>query len=246
MLKFILEIFSPARPTPGAVTRPTDSLDLCCPYCGVKFEKPPTRSQKCPSCKSKIIRRKDQQGSIILLTDAAGAEYDTREAYLNAADLCGITRQQLIALEELTEKETGTKSTIKECFWGMANAALEKALKSRNHSKAADIYQQQALMFTREGGNSKPFWKNFYKERLCHDKMISRRITSAFADGQKELNVELLGIPDCEICKSKSGQLIKIDAAIKNPPLPIEGCPRERCAACYVLKRNEEDTWDAY
>lgn len=229
MLGFIKSLFKKNTSNDDALIK--TAQPICCPYCGVVFDDPPARSKKCPECKKKMVRRKEENGNIVLLTEEQGQSFDAVEAYFRSVDVIGIGRDKFIEFLKYAEKETKQTTNIREAYWSYVGNFTNSAIKAKNyHVVRTSYYEQSRILKDIEK-------RNFFgclSQAFLYDLMHHAEMASAF--GGVRSKVEICAYPRCRKAQTLAGKIYTIKEAIELAPLPPRDCDLGYCRCFYSYR----------
>ncbi len=210
------------------------SAPVGCPYCGTIINPPPARSRKCPHCRERIVvRTRRSDGVKLLLTEAAGKEFD-KQRKAEVARNEGIRRSQNIGASiedfERTEKELTGKwgfAPPRDVFWALANEAVLDAAKKGTAHHLSMVYWEMARLLYDEGNPRHP--------HIEMARRASRASIQAYAErGIGGGKVEVLATC-CQVCDVDNGREYTIAQAIEVLPIPHEACENNGWCRCTWL-----------
>lgn len=235
---------SPA-PTPAEPPQPVGSVavaHLRCPYCGVPFEKAPTRKRKCPACKGTVYVKytpTDPQKRIV--TEARAQEIEALwaarqtenriEVFFNTYDLDGSTRTKIeSALRERLRREP----TAQEVIEAGAEAALGRARATKDWHQQKMLHFERALWLFQAG-----------RPHLEEARQSRRAELRGIASEGLTTRVRVLG-GECAECAKLDGRVFTIEEALASLPIPCRACEtwdEGRGGWCRCLYQADLEGW---
>ncbi len=207
-----------------------------CPYCGVVLDPPPSRSRKCPDCRSDIAVRTDRgTGEKLYFTSDTVARFDAERAAVAARNKAmrriegmGLSEADYESkANELAEK-WGSRPQPSDVYWTLANEQVMQ-LGDPRHSgqEIAQIYWSMALVMREEGRGHEDFQRRSHHARLTHGQATVEEFGAGW------MAVVIAG-GCCDVCAEMDGRTYTFEQALEEMPLPPEGCTRGWCTCMWA------------
>ena len=107
--------------------------------------------------------------------------------------------------------------------WNELNNRLLAAMQQNDWLKMKTIYFEQALMLKSEGRDPFKFIEESVKSEVCHDQ-----------DHHIEQIEIITAMDSCSECKSFNGNLLTINEATEQHPVPVADCSKKPCRCSYI------------
>ncbi|NSW53281.1 MAG: hypothetical protein HPY85_12310 [Anaerolineae bacterium] len=182
-----------------------------CPYCGNCLNKEVKRKTKCPICGNSIFVRKKQ---LVTEFDALKSDWDFKELFR-------IKDEQIYKVKNELTTEFGSEPKFNDVAWHILNMLIVKY--KRNPTKLIDVFQEMAWILQKEGKDNSEFVISAHQIELKEIKDLGfQYVTILHANDQYV----------CEECRKMAAELIPIDIALKENPLPNR-CKNKYCRCGY-------------
>ena len=232
----------PPSAPPAPQVGPVPIQDLACPYCGVPFEKAPTRKRKCPACKGTVYVKytpTDPQKRIVTEVRAqeiealwAARQTENRiETFFNTYDLDGSTRTKI---ESALRERLAREPTAQEVIEAGAETALGRARATKDWHQQKMLHFERALWLFQAG---RPHLEEARQSRRAE-------LQGIVADGITK-RVRILG-GECAECAKLDGRVFTIEEAFATLPIPCPACEtwnEGRGGWCRCLYQPDPEGW---
>lgn len=206
-----------------------------CPYCGEKFDTPPTRGKKCPKCGKTFYVRVGNRlfASDLLKSDEVWASDCFRNMMNSGVDVAYATE-----LKNELKKKWKKEPSPQDIVWNICRFFPSP----KRHSNlemvdvAADLCYQLARYELSCGRDPKHVLEWYIRQNIqqCKAHMIAEKIDSEY--------IYVFSEYCCDVCKSRHGKKVRIEDALKKMPIPFKDCqnkvnPKDKyqfCASYYT------------
>lgn len=189
-----------------------------CPNCGTILTQVLTRTRKCLSCKETIyVRSKQTLYSQPYLTREQAHIVDA----LKDIEWRNVTIDLFKKESAKLSKEFGQKAGDGDTLWRVYHNLLGRYARVSEFDSVSWVYSAMASYLSQEGKDSKKLQAEAKRAYLMWIKQPSK---GSF--GQHDDVKVLIDVPDfeCVQCKKQAGKQLGVDVAIKEMPLPCDGC----------------------
>ena len=209
-----------------------------CPYCGVKFDTPPTRGKKCPKCsKTFYVRVGNRLFASDLLKDD---EVWASDCFRNMTN-SGVDVEYAVGLKNELKRKWKKEPSPRDMVWNICrffpspkrHNALEMV------DVAADLCYQLARYELACGRDPKQTLEWYINQNIqqCKAHMIAEKIDSEY--------IYVFSDYCCDVCRARHGKKIKIDDALNKMPIPFKDCQyKERPTDKYHFCRSYYSRFD--
>lgn len=191
-----------------------DGAQSHCPGCGGLLEKKPKRKTKCPHCGQYMRVRRGQlftEEQLSRMKEEGALEGFIYRWVALLSDF-GITREDLERKRETYAEGRERRASWRDAVWSLLNEAAVEAMKEGDPHDLKTVYRHQAAFAVEEGRDPKRLLAESHKWGLRIDQRL----------GFEE--VEIIGSDEgsCDACRAMSGQLLSIEDALEQLPIPTQ------------------------
>lgn len=210
----------------GTLRSPGDSA---CPSCGATFEKPLSKSRKCPECNAKIVvrtvdgeRRAYTKDQALLIHERKAILAEYRAAFRRVQNIGVGPARFLEKLDTL-----GRDFRPRDASWHLLNEAALDAMKSGDFHALQMAYRLQASQLKDEGRDPNDSLAHAHEASALNYKQ------QGLAEG---LRILACG---CDVCGEDNGREIRWSEFKRGQfgpvgPLPHRDCAKGFCACTYT------------
>lgn len=199
-----------------------------CPHCQGVLEKKPTRRNKCPHCGQYMRVRR---GQLLTEEEALRIDQEAKECAFIArwlTDLAsfGITQQDFDKNRDIASKKMGSAASSHNVIWGLLNEAAVRAMKAGEPQDLKMVYLLQANFVLEEGRDPRRLLAESHRWDLrAYQSLGVEKVEVTTAPGEYV----------CSACRAISGQVLTIEDALEQVPVPTR-CEQDNgwCRCCYL------------
>lgn len=189
-------------------------MNISCPYCGGVLKKEPKRTTKCPQCGKSIYPRPKQPFfSKPLLTEYESLISDTFQSLTNTVGFDVTLDTYKITQANLSAKFK-TQASWSDVTWSIFNQLAFK------FAKVGDLEHLSAVY----SGMANFLWHSHKDFRKCMSESVRHQLLLFKRYGFKTARVYAYSFGGCKACEALTDKTFNVDEALKNIPLPPEGC----------------------
>lgn len=198
-----------------------------CPYCKSELEKMPGKTKNCPHCQNQILVRTSPitHNKVILANENVAKIEKLWSEYRYSIKWIKKLNQRYGVRSSVFSKKTtelsrkfGSEPNYPDVIWGVFNDLAIKMMKKTpvDYEQLSGLYFSQALFLYED---NKPFFK------------VLQESNKMFLIRYQQMGVNKVEIPSyndsCEHCRKNGGRVLTIKQALKEMPIPKEGCTHE-------------------